>query len=255
MIEVRDVGKSFPLEGKEVKVLSGIDLDVTAGEFVALIGPSGCGKTTLLNLVAGLVQPTTGQIRYEGHEVRGINTHVGYVTQKDTLLPWRTVEGNIAVALDVQRVPAAEKRQRVQAFVKKVGLSGFERHLPHQISGGMRSRVAIARTLIYNPTTIIMDEPFAALDALLRLRLQTELLDIWSEFKTTILYVTHDLSEAIALADRVLVFTQRPARIKLDQRVELPRPRDISKVHTTHEFGELYDLLWRALREEVWIEG
>ena len=251
MIEYARVGKRFYKEGRPVQALDGFSLSIGKGEFVGIVGPSGCGKSTLLNLTAGLMQPTSGQVIYDGVPVAHANTRVGYMTQKDNLMPWRTVEDNVGLALQIRGLGREQRREQVKQFVNLVGLRGFERHFPAELSGGMRKRVALARTLIYDPETLLMDEPFGALDAQLKMILHDELLKLWDKTHKTIIFVTHDLAEAVALADRVVVLTARPGRVKVVQEIDLPRPRDVFQVHFTPEFGRLFERLWGALEEDI----
>ncbi|MBI2907819.1 MAG: ABC transporter ATP-binding protein [Chloroflexi bacterium] len=225
-------------------------MSATDGEFVAIVGPSGCGKSTLLNMVAGLMRPSSGRILYGGSPVTSVNTCVGYSTQKDNLLPWRTAYDNIGVALEIRKYPGSKRRELIAQYIEMVGLTGFEKHYPNELSGGMRKRVALARTLIYQPETLLMDEPFGALDAQLKLVLHDELLKIWEATRTTILFVTHDLTEAITLADRVVVMSARPGRVKLVHAVPLSRPRDVFQVRFSSEFRDFYDVLWQSLKED-----
>jgi NitT/TauT family transport system ATP-binding protein len=250
VIAYQGVAKKFYKDGKPFEALGNATFEVARGEFVAVVGPSGCGKSTLLNMTAGLMRPSLGTVVYDGRVVSDVNHHVGYMTQKDNLLPWRTVIGNIALALEIKGVPKAEREARAQEFMKQVGLQGFENHFPSELSGGMRKRVSLARTMIYRPETLLMDEPFGALDAQLRLVLHDLLLGVWEATKTTIVFVTHDLSEAITLADRVVVLSARPGRIKAIQEVTLPRPRDVFKVRFTPEFGEHFQRLWNSMGED-----
>jgi NitT/TauT family transport system ATP-binding protein len=252
IISIRGASKRFFVQGKEVEALKPTALHVKRQEFVALVGPSGCGKSTCLNLIAGLLRPTAGEVRYHDKPVAGPNRSVGYMTQKDTLLPWRTAADNIAIALELRcrSVARSELRDRVAEMIKLVGLTGFEQHYPAQLSGGMRKRVALARTLIYEPETLLMDEPFGALDAQLKLVMQDQLQRLTSERQITVVFVTHDLGEAITLADRVVVFSRRPARVAHEQRVDLPRPRDVAQVRFTGRFHEIYNAIWEKLREE-----
>ncbi|RDJ26942.1 ABC transporter ATP-binding protein [Bosea caraganae] len=252
-INFSGVGKTFFVRGTEVQALQPIDLAVRAREFVALVGPSGCGKSTLLNLVAGLLQPSEGSVTYDGKPVQGLNFRVGYMTQKDTLLPWRSAADNIGVSLELhcRSVSKAERAERIAAMVDLVGLSGFENHFPGELSGGMRKRVALARTLIYEPETLLMDEPFGALDAQLKLVMQDQLQRITQDRKMTVLFVTHDLGEAIAIGDRVVVFSGRPGRIRAIRDVTLPRPRDVFRMRFSEEFSRLHEELWDELKDEV----
>jgi len=250
MIEARDVYKVFSSSGGDVLALKGINLSVRPSEFLAMIGPSGCGKSTLLNMIAGLTSPSRGSILYGGQPVIDVNRAVGYMTQKDTLLPWRTVRDNIGIALELRGLAKPERERLVREHIELVGLTGFERFFPGQLSGGMRKRVLVARTLVYEPETILMDEPFGAVDAQLKLVLQAELLRIWDKTKQTIVFVTHDLGEAIGLADRVVVFSKRPGQIKLVKTVGLPRPRDVHRLRLSPQFAEIYEELWEALKGE-----
>jgi NitT/TauT family transport system ATP-binding protein len=247
------VGKSFSVRAQEVRALQPIDLQVQAQEFVALVGPSGCGKSTLLNLVAGLLQPSEGVVTYDQKPVQGLNFRVGYMTQKDTLLPWRTAADNIGIALELRcrSVQKKEAQERIAEMVELVDLRGFENHYPAELSGGMKKRVALARTLIYEPETLLMDEPFGALDAQLKLIMQDQLQRITQHRRMTVLFVTHDLGEAVAVADRVVVFSGRPGRIRAIRDVTLPRPRDIYKIRFTDAFSRLHEDLWNELKDEV----
>jgi NitT/TauT family transport system ATP-binding protein len=253
VIELEHVSKEFDARGVKVLALDTIDLAVAPEEFVALVGPSGCGKSTVLNLVAGLLRPTSGDVRYDGAPVQGANRRVGYMTQKDTLLPWRTVEDNIGIALELKcrAVPARERRERVQAMMDFVGLTGFARHYPGELSGGMRKRAALARMLIYEPETFLLDEPFGALDAQLKLIMHQELLRMTRARRLTVVFVTHDLAEAITLADRVAVFTGRPGKIRAMRQIPFGRERDAVHLRFLPEFGALHEELWNELKDEV----
>jgi NitT/TauT family transport system ATP-binding protein len=244
------MSKSRQNSGAFVAV-SNIHLDIREREFVTLVGPSGCGKSTLLNMVAGLLKPTSGSIRYRGAEVSGINTDVGYITQDDNLLPWRNVIDNIALALEFRGIDRKTRYQIAQEHLAMVGLKGFEHFYPHELSGGMRKRVGIIRTLAYNPSVLLMDEPFGPLDAQTRTILQDELLRLWSRTQQTVLFVTHDLVESIALSDRIVVFTHAPGTIKKIYNVDLPRPRDVFHIHETPGFDAIYDALWNDIKEEI----
>ncbi len=251
ILSYEDVTQRFEVSGSEVVACEDITLDINESEFVAIVGPSGCGKSTLLNLAAGLLKPSSGEVRYRGSRISAPNTDLGYLTQKDTLLPWRTVEQNVAVALEIAGVDRDEKREKVRRYIELVGLMGFEKHYPSQLSGGMRRRVMLARTLIYQPRILAMDEPFGALDSQLRLVMQSELLRIWTETRCTALFVTHDVGEAIALADRVVVFTGRPGRIAVIEPVDLPRPRDVFRIRFDSQFNQLHDKVWGYLEDSV----
>ena len=252
-IELDSVSKSFTARERTVPALLTTRLTVSQHEFVALVGPSGCGKSTILNMIAGLSAPTSGRVLYDGEPVTQINRRVGYLTQKDTLLPWRTAAENIGIPLELAcyNVSVGERRDRVARMVDLVGLSGFENHYPGELSGGMRKRAALARTLIYGPETLLMDEPFGALDAQLKLVMHSELLRLTEHHAMTVVFVTHDLAEAIALADRVVVFGGRPGTIKTIREVAIPYPRDVFRVRFTAEFSRLYEDLWDQLKGEV----
>jgi NitT/TauT family transport system ATP-binding protein len=250
MIELRHVSKTFRKSDETVEAVRDINVSIASREVVAVIGPSGCGKSTLLNMIAGLYAPTAGAVVYKGTLVSDVNTDVGYMTQKDNLLPWRTVRDNIAFPLELAGVAKSERLERADGVIKHVGLDGFERRFPHELSGGMRKRACLARMLLYGAETALLDEPFAALDAQLKLAMHDLLLKLAAEAGQTVLLVTHDLMEAVTLADRVLVCTRRPAMVALEQRIELQRPRDVLNVRFTPQFKEHYDSLWERLRLE-----
>lgn len=246
-VELRGVEKTFSMRHGDVRVLDGMDLTLRQGEFLAVVGPSGSGKSTVLNLLAGLEPPSAGTILCQGKRVETVNTEIGYLTQHDSLLPWRTVEENIALPLELRGVDAAERRARAREMIAQVGLEGFERLHPSRLSGGMRKRAMLARTLIYDPSILLMDEPFGPLDAQLKLVLQAELLKLWSARRKTVVFVTHDIVEAITLADRVLVLSARPSCIKLDETIRIARPREVHEVRFDPAFEEHYRRLWSAL--------
>jgi len=252
-VELANVNKTFVTRDREVQALQPTDLTVEAQEFVALVGPSGCGKSTILNMIAGLLQPSGGVVRYDGAPVEGVNRQVGYMTQKDTLLPWRSAADNIRISLELKcrAVPRRASDARVAQMIDLVGLGGFERHYPAELSGGMRKRVALARTLIYEPETLLMDEPFGALDAQLKLLMLDQLQELTQQRRMTVVFVTHDLGEAITLADRVVVFSARPGRIRAIRPVNMPRPRDVFRIRFTEEFAHLHEALWDELKDEV----
>jgi NitT/TauT family transport system ATP-binding protein len=252
MIEYRDVSVTFAADRQTtVSALTGVSLSVQPGEFLAIVGPSGCGKSTLLNLAAGLLRPTQGAVLFNSEAVVSANSRVGYMTQQDTLLPWRTVDRNVSLATEIRRMPKAQARQLAQRYIDLVGLSGFEKHLPAQLSGGMRRRVALAGILTYEPPVLLMDEPFGALDAQLKLVMQDEVLKIWARTKQTVVFVTHDLAEAVILADRVAVMSSRPGRIKVVEEIPLKRPRDVFHGRYTPEFAAVYNKLWDALEQDI----
>ena len=241
-----------PFTRERVVALDGLNLEVADGEFLAVVGPSGCGKTTLLNILAGLVPPSRGAVLVDGHPVKGPGRDRGVVFQEFAILPWRTVERNIAHGLEIQRVDRTERAARVKRFVELVGLSGFEKKYPHELSGGMKQRVAVARTLAANPDVMLMDEPFASVDAQTRITLQEELNAIAQATRKTILFVTHNVEEAVFLGDRCCVLSRRPGRVKALVRVEIPRQRRTWTLFTSDPaFGAIKDQVLRLVREEV----
>jgi NitT/TauT family transport system ATP-binding protein len=250
MIDIRHVSKSFHKRDAVVDAVRDMNLTVERQEIVAVIGPSGCGKSTLLNMIAGLYAPTRGHIVYKGAAVNDVNTDIGYMTQKDNLLPWRNVRDNVAFPLELAGVAKAERARRADQVIAHVGLAGFEDRFPSELSGGMRKRACLARMLLYGAETALLDEPFAALDAQLKLAMHDLVLRLADENKQTVVLVTHDLMEAVTLADRVLVCTRRPATVALEQRIDLKRPRDVLNVRFSNEFKEFYDALWERLRLE-----
>jgi len=233
----------------DLPVLERIDLKVARGEFVALVGPSGCGKTTLLNLAAGLAQPDAGAVYYAGARLTRPNTSAGYLTQDDALLPWRDVLANVALPLEIKGVDRPTRFARARDIIAKVGLAGFEHHRPSELSGGMRKRVSLARTLIYRPETLLLDEPFGALDAQTRVLMQKQLLDLYGEFRLTVLLVTHDIGEAIALADRVVLLTARPGRLAEVLDVPHAAERDVFRRERRNE--DLYAHIWDHLAAQA----
>jgi NitT/TauT family transport system ATP-binding protein len=251
LLSIQGLGKEYNVRGKRVVALEAIDLDIEQGEFVTIVGPSGCGKSTLLNLIVGLLRANSGRIIFGGDPIDGICTRIGYVTQKDNLLPWRTLIENVEISLEIRGADVTSRRSRARDYIERVGLSGFEEHYPHELSGGMRQRANIIRTLIYDPELILMDEPFGPLDAQTRIVLQDQLLKLWSASKKTIIFITHDLIEAIALADRVVLMSSRPGRIKFIEAVRIPRPRDVFQIHNSPAFHSSYERLWQELRPEV----
>jgi NitT/TauT family transport system ATP-binding protein len=249
IIRLDRISKGFPGRHGDTRALDNVSLDVRRGSFAALVGPSGCGKTTLLNLIAGLLPPDQGTVIYGGAAVRGPNARVGYLTQLDALLPWRTVLGNVALPLEIRRLPRRERLEAASAIIDRVGLKGFERHYPGQLSGGMRKRVALARTLIYRPETLLLDEPFSALDAQTRVVIQRQLQDLVRELGLTVVLVTHDINEAIALSDTIVVFSRRPARIIETIRVPSQPARAAPRAGTSND--TTYDRVWELLADEI----
>jgi NitT/TauT family transport system ATP-binding protein len=228
-----------------------VSLDIKPGEFITFVGPSGCGKSTVLNMLAGLELPSEGSLFQGARKIDQLNTHVGYITQDDNLLPWRTLLTNVELALELKGVRKAQRRPRAHELLASLGLGGFEDAYPHQLSGGMRKRGSIARTLVADDPVILMDEPFGPLDAQTRLLLQDELLRIWTGSGKTIVFVTHDLVEAIALSDRIVIFTSVPGTIKSIHTIDISRPRDVFHIHEAPGFNDLFDALWAELREEI----
>ncbi|MBI4587846.1 MAG: ABC transporter ATP-binding protein [Candidatus Rokubacteria bacterium] len=254
-IEIRNLSKTFREGGREVPAVSEVALDILDKEFVALVGPSGCGKSTILNMIGGLVAPSGGQVLIDGAPVVDVPRQVGYVFQKDTVFPWRTVARNIGLGLEYRGVTGPEHERRVGEAIRLAGLVGFEDAFPATLSGGMRQRVALMRTLIVEPEILLMDEPFGALDTHTKLNLHAELLALWEGKHQTVVFVTHDLSEAITLADRIVVLTRRPGRIKMIHEVKLPRPRDVIKLRESDEYAREYSQIWHVLGEEFIPEG
>ncbi|ALM84407.1 ABC transporter ATP-binding protein [Bordetella sp. N] len=227
-------------------------LNVAPGEFVSVVGPTGCGKSTLLNVGAGLLAPTSGQIKVFGEPLKGINRRAGYMFQGEALLPWRNALDNVKAGLEFAHVPMAEAEERGREWLRRVGLGGSEHRFPHQMSGGMRKRVMLAQTLIRDPDIILMDEPFSALDIQTRQLMENEVLDLWMAKRKAVLFITHDLDEAIAMSDRVVVLSAGPGTHPIGEfHIDLPRPRDVAEVRTHPRFVELHAAIWDVLREEV----
>jgi NitT/TauT family transport system ATP-binding protein len=251
-IEVRGLSKSFQLTGAAIEAVRDVSFSVRRGEFVALLGPSGSGKSTVLNMIATLIRPSGGEIRIDGKPVvvGKATPNVGYVFQRDTLFPWRTVVDNIGYGLELAGVTEAERRERVAASVAQAGLKGFEHAYPSALSGGMRQRAALLRTLVVEPQILLMDEPFGALDTHTKIDMHQVLLRIWEREQQTVLFVTHDLGEALTLADRIILFSARPGRIKEMFEIDFARPRDAVKVRETPRYAELFQHIWHSLGKE-----
>ena len=251
-IDVRRLSKTFQLAGASIDAVSDVSFGVRRGEFVALLGPSGSGKSTVLNMVATLIKPTSGEILIDGRPVIAgkATPGVGYVFQRDTLFPWRTVADNIGYGLQLAGVADTERKQRVAAAVAQAGLQGFENAYPSALSGGMRQRAALMRTLVVEPQILLMDEPFGALDTHTKIDMHDVLLRIWEREKQTVIFVTHDLGEALTLADRIILLSARPGRIKDMFEVDFARPRDAVKVRETPRYAELFQHIWHSLGEE-----
>ena len=252
LLEIRNLGKRFPArQGREPSpwVIQELSFSVGAGEFLTIIGPSGAGKSTLLNMIAQIDTVTAGEIAFSGetvasHDARslrpGFGRRIGYVTQDDNLLPWRTTIDNVLFPLEVQGRLNDATRAQAEVLVRAVGLAGFERYYPHELSGGMRKRAALIRTLAYDPPVILMDEPFAAVDAQTRTQLQADLLTLWELGRKTIIFVTHDITEAIALGDRALVLSRQPTRIAAEHAIPIPRPRNVQDIFALEGFAAVY---------------
>jgi NitT/TauT family transport system ATP-binding protein len=250
ILRFREVSKTFRTPRGEVPAIGNISIDVSDGEFLTIVGPSGCGKSTLLNLLVGLEKPSGGSILLEGRQEID-RMRIGYVMQDDNLYPWRTLQQNVEFPLELRGVAPAERTRIARDYLAKVQLDGFENRYPYELSGGMRQRGNIVRALSYSPRVIIMDEPFGPLDAQTRILLQQQLLDIWQHEKKTVIFITHDLHEAIALGDRVMVLTKRPGSVKAIHDINLPRPRDIRHIHENAVFRELLSTLGDQLEEEI----
>lgn len=227
-------------------------LVVAAGEFVSVVGPTGCGKSTLLNVAAGLLEPSAGNVTVNGDPLAGINRHAGYLFQADALMPWRNALDNVVAGLEFRGLPRVQALAKGNEWLKRVGLAGFGDRYPHQLSGGMRKRVALAQTLILGPQILLMDEPFSALDVQTRQLMENELLELWSADRKSVVFITHDLEEAIALSDRVIVLSAGPDTHPIGEfAIDLPRPRDVSEIRLTPHFIELHGEIWHRMKSEV----
>jgi NitT/TauT family transport system ATP-binding protein len=252
VIAVDRVTRVFEAPAGAFTAVRDVSFTVAPGRFVSLVGPSGCGKSTLLGMIAGLVPLSGGRIEVNGREVGGgVPPNIGYLFQRDALLPWKTALQNVTLPLVIRATPAAEARTRGLHWMARVGLRGFEHYYPHQLSGGMRKRVSLATTLIYGPTVLLMDEPFSALDVQTRNLMENELLELWAETRNTVLFITHDLEEAIALSDEVVVMSASPGRVKARYEIPLPRPRNVIEIRFAEAFTRLYEQIWKDLRDEV----
>jgi len=239
-------------DGGRYTAIRDTTLRVQPGEFVSVVGPTGCGKSTLLNVAVGLLQPSTGETRVFGEALGGLNRKAGYLFQTEALMPWRTALRNVAAGLEFRAVDRADAERRAQDWLQRVGLGGFGGRYPHQLSGGMRKRVALAQTLILDPEIILMDEPFSALDIQTRHLMENELLELWWANRKSVVFITHDLEEAISLSDRVVVLSAGPESHPIGEFViDLPRPRDVAEIRLAPRFIELHGLIWRAMKEEV----
>ncbi|MFK0684622.1 ABC transporter ATP-binding protein [Ochrobactrum sp. BD67] len=252
-IALKDVQISFKLaDGGRFDAVAESNLEVAENEFVAIVGPTGCGKSTLLNAVAGLLVPAGGTVEISGQRLQGLNRKAGYLFQQDALMPWKTVLDNVAIGLEIAGTPKAKAREQAREWLGRVGLASFGDRYPHMLSGGQRKRVGLAQVLIRNPKYLLMDEPFGPLDAQTRVIMGDLLLDLWSQDRKAVMFVTHDLEEAIALADRVVIMSAGPqARIMAEYRIPLARPREISEIRLDDKFHEIHREIWSALKEEV----
>lgn len=253
-VELLDVEQKFSTKSGSHTAVQGMNLQVNQGEFVSVVGPSGCGKSTLLYMIAGLRPPTDGEVRLFGTPLKpsdGPHKDIGFVFQRDGVLPWMTALQNVALGLRYRGVGKREANLEARDWLERVGLGGFPNAYPGQLSGGMRKRVAIAASLVLKPKVLLMDEPFSALDAQTRMIMENDLLSLWAETKQTVIFVTHDLEEAVGLSDRVITMTAGPGRLLSDRRTALPRPRDLQEVRFEPEFTEVHALLWDDLREQV----
>jgi NitT/TauT family transport system ATP-binding protein len=253
-LRLEGVTCTFPARGGNAgyTAVAGVSLDVADGEFVSVVGPTGCGKSTLLNVAAGLLAPTQGSVAVFDEKLQGINTRTGYLFQSDALMPWRTALQNVTAGLEFRGIAADEARLQATDWLRRVGLAAHGHKYPHELSGGMRKRVALAQTLILDPKILLMDEPFSALDVQTRSLMENELLNLWAQDRKSVMFVTHDLEEAISLSDRVVVMSAGPAsRLIGEFAIDLPRPRDVSEIRLTPRFVEIHKLIWQALRDEV----
>ncbi|MEV0806283.1 ABC transporter ATP-binding protein [Micromonospora sp. NPDC050200] len=253
-ISFRSVTRTFQVGDNEFRALDGVDLDIADREFVTVVGPSGCGKSTLLNIAAGLIEPTDGEVRVDDRPVAGPGPDCGVIFQQYALFPWLTVQQNVEFGLKVAKVGRAERRQRARHFIDLVGLSDFADALPKTLSGGMRQRCAIARAYAVNPNILLMDEPFGALDALTRVQLQDQLLATWTAEKRTVMFITHDVDEAVYLANRVIVMAARPGRLHEVIDVDLPHPRT-EAIRLSEQFTAIRNRVWHAVYHQTPTEG
>jgi NitT/TauT family transport system ATP-binding protein len=247
MIEVRDLSKAFSHAASSVPVLDNVNFTVERGEFVSVVGSSGCGKTTLLNIIAGVIPPDKGEVLVNGERVQKVRRSVGYTFQQANLLPWRTIQSNVELGLELRGVSKNERRARARELLNQVGLSQFAESYPHQVSGGMAKRAEIARVLAIDPELLLMDEPFGALDAQTKLHMHDSLLKLLQEFKKTVIFITHDLDEAVVLSDTVITMSARPGRIKNLHKIDLRRPRDSRGARLDRRFQDILGPIWEDI--------
>ncbi len=254
-LELLDISVTFRSRdepGQRYTAVAGTTVRIAAGEFVSVVGPTGCGKSTLLNVAAGLLEPSSGEVKVFGEPLQGLNRRAGYMFQTEALMPWRSALQNVMVGLQYRGVADADARAQAQAWLERVGLGGFGDRYPHQLSGGMRKRTALAQVLALDPDIILMDEPFSALDVQTRQLMENEVLALWAARKKAVLFITHDLDEAIAMSDRVVVLSAGPATRPIGEfTIDLPRPRDVAEVRTHPRFVALHSQIWAVMREEV----
>ena len=251
LLTLNRVTRRFISRGRIVEAIGDFSLEVAEHSFVTIVGPSGCGKSTLLNMMVGLLEPTSGQVLFRGVPVHAPVRQIGYITQRDTLLPWRTLQRNVEFALEVQGMDRAPRAARARELIREVGLAGFEDHYPHELSGGMRQRAMIIRSLAYDPEVLLLDEPFGALDAQTRGQLQNQLMVLQASTRKTIVFITHDLIEAVALADEVVVISRQPGTIRARHTVPMPRPRNVFDIHNEPVFIEIYGAVKDQLLREM----
>jgi NitT/TauT family transport system ATP-binding protein len=254
-LELDDITCTFAARGADARpytAVKDVTLSIAQGEFVSIVGPTGCGKSTLLNVAAGLLKPSSGGVRVLDEPLQGINRRAGYMFQAEALMPWRSALANVTAGLEFRGIDPREARRRGEEWLARVGLSGFGDRFPHQLSGGMRKRTSLAQMLILDPQILLMDEPFSALDVQTRQLMENELLELWSGDRKSVVFITHDLEEAISLSDRVVVLSAGPATHPIGEfTIDLPRPRDVSEIRLSPRFIELHDRIWHSMKDEV----
>lgn len=251
MIELQDISKAYQSDQATTWAIGNVSMRIAQGEFVSIVGPSGCGKSTLLNMMAGFLEPTSGIIKVDGQPIQGqLHPSLGYIFQKDTLLPWYTVYKNVALGLKFHKVPENQIRKKVTELLELGHLTGFEHAYPHQLSGGMRRRVALLMSLAVEPRILLLDEPFGALDTHTKTHLHRELMEIWRKLGQTVVMVTHDLDEAITLSDRVFVLSSPPSTVLLEERITIPHPRDVFSLRESPEFLAHFQSIWSVLGQQ-----